>query len=259
MEASYSAQSTVWGAWAVEPAPGAGQLAFDVPFAQAASAPTWRDELPAGPGEAAAHLAEKTAQLEASRASLAAASSRLDAFVERARQAGEVSFGVPAAEGKLAGPELALQAALEDLQPGGRAESFGLGEALAPGWDDVSGQFKDFVARLQTLVAHYAWVETRLEGRLLGWTAVAWTGDVRTLWQVGISPAQAELHQHNLRLALEHRDAMFSLFILVTQGAVKLSALLATPGGAVLAVPAAWKFINEVLAELDRRPHTPRR
>jgi hypothetical protein len=41
-------------------------------------------------------------------------------------------------------------------------------------------------------------------------------------------------------------------FAMAAHAAVKLSLLSAMPGGAVLALPAAWKFINHVLAEAGR-------
>jgi hypothetical protein len=34
---------------------------------------------------------------------------------------------------------------------------------------------------------------------------------------------------------------------------VKLAALVGVPGGALLALPTAWNFIKQVLAEIDRR------
>ncbi|MEJ2267272.1 MAG: hypothetical protein P8X95_27830 [Anaerolineales bacterium] len=45
---------------------------------------------------------------------------------------------------------------------------------------------------------------------------------------------------------------MLRTFIVTTQGAAKLSILLATPGGAILALPAAWKYVNQILAELEK-------
>jgi hypothetical protein len=39
---------------------------------------------------------------------------------------------------------------------------------------------------------------------------------------------------------------------MMARNALTLSALLTAPGGALLALPAAWKFIQQVLAELGQ-------
>ena len=39
-------------------------------------------------------------------------------------------------------------------------------------------------------------------------------------------------------------------FFLVTQNPAKLSVLQAMPGGAVLALPVAWRFVYQALAEV---------
>ncbi len=109
-----------------------------------------------------------------------------------------------------------------------------------------------FVEQVRRFVGHYAWVETRTQGQLLGQTAVSWTGDANTVWQEGLDPAQMALHQRTLTLALASRDTVIRTFILVASGAARLSVLLATPGGAILALRAAWKFVKQVQAELER-------
>jgi hypothetical protein len=88
---------------------------------------------------------------------------------------------------------------------------------------------------------------------LLGQTTVSWSGDVNTVWRVGLSPEDVKLHQRTLALALQSRDTLLQILVMATQFAVKLSVLLAMPGGAILALPAAWKFINQVLAEFAQQ------
>jgi hypothetical protein len=95
-----------------------------------------------------------------------------------------------------------------------------------------------------------------VQQELLGQTTVGWTGDVNTVWRLGISAPEVMLHQRTLALALQSRDTLLQTLAKATQFAVKLAQLLlllGTPGGVILALPAAWKFINEVLAEVGQQ------
>jgi hypothetical protein len=97
-------------------------------------------------------------------------------------------------------------------------------------------------------------VETRGQGRLWARTEVDWTGDADTFWSSPIVPAQVELHRQTLTLALESRQALLHTVALVSRSAArlaKLPILLSTPWGALLAPAAAWKFIQDVRAELE--------
>ena len=103
-------------------------------------------------------------------------------------------------------------------------------------------------------LAHYAAVETAVQGRLLGRTTVSWMGDMNTVWHAGLDPTSAVLHQRTLALALASRDTWMRMVVVVARGAIALSVLLTTPGGAILALPAAWKFVHQVLSELEKYP-----
>ena len=253
-----------------KPPPAEG-VAFDTTAVSKATAtaepPLWRANLPPDPNLAVAHLAEAEASLDASQAALTAAADRINSLVEeRERRTTGLAFDTSVSETSAAGAELAqpereLLALLEEVQRGllsvsggGGAPvvSFGAGEEVSGGWAQATQQFQGFVEQVRRFVGHYAWVETRTQGQLLGQTAVSWTGDANTVWQEGLDPAQMALHQRTLTLALASRDTVIRTFILVASGAARLSVLLATPGGAILALPAAWKFVNQVQAELER-------
>ncbi len=240
----------VLGVWTATPAAPAEAVAFDTTTAPAPDAPVWRANLPADPERAAAELAGGEGRLGASHEALTEAQVRLGAFVA-ARTAGPAfdTLSVPA-DG--AAPEAELWLLLQEIEQGRPPSSFGLGDSLVGGWEQANQQFQAFIEQVSRLVAYYAWVETRQAGRIVGRTAVGWTGDVDTVWPAAAQPDQAELHRRTLALALASRDALVRMVALVTSGAVKLSVLLTTPGGAVLALPAAWKFINQVLAELEK-------
>jgi hypothetical protein len=127
--------------------------------------------------------------------------------------------------------------------------SFGLGEQFAGGWKQAIQQFQVLVDRLLQVVAHYAWIETFGEEQLLGQTSVSWTGNIETVWRVGLDTSQEALHQRTLALALASRITWIHMFILAARGAITLSILLTTPVGPVLILPAVWKFMTQVLEE----------
>ena len=228
----------------------ADAVAFDTTLMAAAEALVWRANLPADLNLAAEHLANAKASLDASQAALAEATDRIDALVE-GRSTG-LAFDVSAAGTELAQPERELLAWLEEAQESGPRVSFRAAKEAGSGWEQAAQQFQGFVDHLRQIVAHYAWVETRVQGQLLGRTAVLWTGDVDTVWQGGLDAAPMVLHQRTLTLALACRDTLIRTFVLALSGAARLSVLLAMPGGAILALPAAWKFINQVRAELEK-------
>ena len=57
------------------------------------------------------------------------------------------------------------------------------------------------------------------------------------------------LHQHSVHLALASRLAMMHMISVVGTGAIGLAIKLTVPGGPLLVLPAAWKFVQDVLKE----------
>jgi hypothetical protein len=86
--------------------------------------------------------------------------------------------------------------------------------------------------------------------RLVGRTAVSWTGDVDTRVLEKLEADRVRLHHQTLELALASRRTMLRTSSLVIASAVKLSVLLATPGGVVLALPVVLRFIRLLRKEL---------
>jgi hypothetical protein len=211
----------------------------------------WHIDLPGDCRTAAVSLASGEAHVRASQHALALAEERLKAFV--AVRTATPAFAVSATTASFAPPEAELVVWLQDMQDG--AVSFGPGEWLRRGWEESTEQLQAFFNRLLQSLAHYAAVETAVQGQLLGRTTVSWTGDMDTVWQAVLDPTSAVLHQRALALALASRDTWMRMMIVVLRGAITLSVLLTTPGGAVLALPAAWKFVHQVLSELEKNPH----
>ena len=241
------------GLWTTVPLLPAEGIAFGTAAAGTAEAPVWRANLSPDPDLAAAQIASAEASLDASQAALTTATDRINALVEEQKeQPAGLAFAVSAVGPALAQPERELLALLEEAEKGRPPVSFGAAEVISGGWAQATQQFQGFVDQLRRIVSHYAWVETRVQGKLLSQTTVGWTGDMDTAWQGGLDPAQMALHQRTLALALASRAMLIRTFVVATSGAAKLSVLLSTPGGVILALPAAWKFINQVRTELEK-------
>jgi hypothetical protein len=239
--------------------------------APAPDIPVWRANLPADLEQAQRDLASGQARLEASRRALPTAQKRITGLAERARSAPQdrdhrnLSFALSprstppsllsALHASTDEDEAEFLDALIRIEQGGEevgretGVSFGLGESLAEGREHLQEQAQGFINSLFQSVASYVRVETEIGGMLVAWTSVGWTGDVRTVWQTSTPPEHMPLHHHTLRLALSSRDTLFRSIAIAVQGVVQLSVLLSTPGGVVLALPVAWRFINRLLKQ----------
>jgi hypothetical protein len=211
----------------------------------------WRVDLPGDLDAASAALAAGESQVEAAQRALDAAVERLGTFVSA--QAAAPSFDASSPAAALGDPEAETLALLNEIQTGVPAVSFGLGEKIVAGLDAVTQQFEEFVDALLRNVGSYAWVETRIEGRLMCRTSIGWSGDAKNLW-LGTADAQTlALHQRALSVAVESRNTFIKTFVVSAQSAVKLVTLLSVPGAAVLALPTAWRFISQALTEINKR------
>jgi len=204
-------------------------------------------DLPADPDEAAVHLAASEAQSRSVEQALQEAPTRLEEFVDRMQATGGVvSFaageGLPPAESE-------LLEWLDAVQPD--EISFGLGIPSTAGLQREGQQLQAAMGTLLQQALNFAWVETRREGRLMARTSVNWTGDAKTVWGAPVTLAESDLHRRSLRLAVVSRASLMRMLVVVTQGAAKISVLIATPGGAVLALPAAWKYVKRLLREIE--------
>lgn len=116
---------------------------------------------------------------------------------------------------------------------------------------DAASGLQGMIDKLSQQVLHLAWVETHQDGRLLARSVVAWHGDAQTGW-LDLSPGQVQLHKKNIQLALTSRIVLLNLLLTVIRGAGKLGVLLAAPGGALLALPAAWRLANQFISEASK-------
>jgi hypothetical protein len=210
---------------------------------QEAAAPGVFD-LPADPLQAEAWLAREEAGLDAAQRALGMAAERMDAFA--------LSPGVPSFSAG-PGPEAELLALLAATPGGQRAGtvSFAPGDRFGA-WADAERELREFLDTLLRSIAHAAWVETRVGGELAAQSAVGWTGDTETALEEGIDLARAALHGRALDLALRRRQVSMRAFAVAAEGAAKLAVLTAAPGGAILALPAALKYVRALMEQLQQ-------
>jgi hypothetical protein len=245
-----SQEADLFGVWSAVQAPADMPVSFDLGGAMSSKAAMFVSDLSANQQQANLEIDMAEAALQANLASLEAAQARLDSLAHS--QAGGISFSLP--DYPPGSPESQLLAMLGVSEPGGEWDitSFEAGEARSNQWEKAAAEFQEFMHRLNQVVGHFAWVETQISGRLVVRSSVGWTGNLETAWKTPPTPDLAALHQRTLKLALTSRTAMLRAFGVITAGAVKLTALVASPAGAILALPAAWNFIRQVQVETAR-------
>ena len=215
----------------------------------------WQMELPPDYQEANDLLAQSEAQVSSTQQALEQAPSRLYRLIADLgrHRSGPLSFDLPTeAAAALPPAESELLSWLEDAQP--EPVSFGLpGLPALPRKEllDAGLQVQQALTGMLQQVLYLAWVETKIGERILARTVVNWGGDSDSVWNPALLPDEIRLHRRSLGLAVISRLALLRLIMTVTQGAAKISILIAAPGANLLALPAAWKFVNRVLAEIE--------
>lgn len=231
------------GLWTI---PQDDAVSFSAGAAAPPEEPTWRIELPASPEEAQAILADQIQASELARRDLVNVSRDL-AYIGRTET---VSFST---SDPLLAQKTELLATLDAFQS---PVSYGLFKRKDKEQEDEEQeshrQWLAFVERVQQIVAHYARIETALAGLDVGRTTVGWTGDFTTAWASNVTLEMMRTHRQSVHLALDSRIALIRIVSIVAAGAAGLAVKAAIPGGQVLLLPAAWRFVRDVLAELRR-------
>ncbi len=245
-------EPTVLGLWTVASTPSAGGLAFSAPAEQAGSAVVWQVDLPPSPYAAARRLQAAEASLSAYPWAMAQAQARMDVYTAPRQAVAGVSFGLSPGSGPA---ERELDSLMLEIAQVEMPASYGLREAVGGGLTQAAERFQAFLDGLAHQLTHYAWVETRSQGQMLACTVVGWRGDARTHWQEGIAASKTALHRRTVALALGSRLRLLETLAFVSRNALrlaKLPVLLGIPGGAILALPLAWNFVNDVRLELSQ-------
>ncbi len=228
------------GIWALARAP-----AFGAETRAPAPARTeWRARFSADPVQALALATVNQSRLDRAQGNLARADARLDAFIRGRGTA--AAFG----SGAMNRLEAELNGLLAESRGGAAPPvAFWPGQGLLPRWDEIGQRFRQFLDQLNRLVLNYAYVETYVEDRFIARTTVGWSGEFQSEWGADIGPSHSQLHLTALNLALKSRATLLDTFLTTVSGALKLTAILTMPGGFLLALPAAWHFIQTLLDE----------
>jgi hypothetical protein len=243
--------SALFGSWDFQSSQNAPGVSFGV--SSAAEIPVWRTELPADLDEAAQKLAQDEAQLNDSITVLNSTPDRIDALVRQAQMANTAGISFDAASpDPLPEAEAELLDMVQTINSPAVGVSFAIGSEQQSDLETAFHQFNDDMTRLLRQVANFAWIETELSGDLVARSVVSWTGDLDTNWASELKEEIYQLHKRSLTQALATRNIALHAVTITAHSALKLSVLLATPGGGLLALPLVWKYVKQIMADVQR-------
>lgn len=218
--------------------------------------------LPANDASAAQALAAREQYILNLNNALADVPARLDGLVARTQErqkkstTGTVSFDTPTLEDE-PGPEselLSMLGSVEAQEKGsGDVVSFGpVEDTVDLALEQAKAGFDALVEQINREVLHFARVETKVADVLLANTTIGWTGDSESAFAQGVSGPQIKLHGRNLGIVIQTRGMRLRLFITIASGAAKVAALLTTPTGAVLALPAVYQYVMQIVKQVKQ-------
>jgi len=228
-------------------------LSYGLGEVEVESVPVWRLPLPADPAAADRQLLDRQALLDASRSALEGVPESIDRLLESSRSAsaGGVAFDLESIP-TFTQAEADLLASLQALRQPLLGVSFAVDEEQRGKLEAAFERFSADIDRLLRTVSHFAWVETAVGEKLIARTIVGWDGDADTAWEAESNALEYQDHQRSLSQALASRNIILHAILVTVQSAAKLAALLATPGGVLLALPLAWRFVNQILADVEK-------
>ena len=224
--------------------------------------PVFRVNLPASVGAANNALSENLANFERMDTALAAVPGKLEGLVQRSvliqqKAASGVAFSITDVQ-----PESELESELLSLMAISEADalgrpipgdvSFGIIDSAGEVLGQAKKKFENLVVQVNHEILHFAWVETVIAEKIVARTQVNWGGDALTILDDATSTEQLSLHQRTLQVVSRTRNLKLRLLFTVTSGAAKLAALMATPGGAVLALPAVYHYVIRILDQVKQ-------
>ncbi len=234
--------SKLFGLWTLKPDPGGGFDGTDL-----AAVPVWQANLPGDLSQAAGILEQTEISLADLRKALAAAENRIQSLLEAQM---DTSAGSPKiTRGILPTPERGLLALLHEIRSG--AFEGDLQRVTLPGWLEAAGGFQEFIDRLEAILSNESLVETRVEGQLLALSWLSRAGDIRTFW-LDSAREHTTAHQRTLKSALENQHLMLEAVAAAARGAVGIARVTGGALNGLLALPVAWRFLEQVLDEPRR-------
>lgn len=159
----------------------------------------------------------------------------------------EYTYGLaaayPAGSAEAAALRLLPLAVPGDVQYGGFP--FGLDKLR-----EIQQDFAQLVETIQRFFSSVNWVETELAGGQVLRTRIGLTGDLETYTPSGSDAASAGLHLRTLQAALDTRRHLLKIALTVLEGGAIL-AQLSLGWNLFTTLPAAWEFIQRVIAEIN--------
>jgi hypothetical protein len=123
--------------------------------------------------------------------------------------------------------------------------SFGAGEHDEGMLARAKRECSQLIDGLLSSLAHPHVIETG-EGRTRIRTRVGWLGDTSTHVEAGAPPAELAAHVAALQASLATSAHRLRLLAMVVTAASKIAPLIATPAGAVIALPIAYKCVRDI-------------
>jgi hypothetical protein len=240
-----SGKADPFGMWEVVPA--TSGVSFSVGAVAEPEEPIHRVSF-ASPKEGLALLDVRQRELAGQQQTLMRLEERL---AQIAPSGGGVSFAAPSEVApEFIAPEAELEAAIRRMS---EPVSYGLFDRKKQAEQEAdlesTSQWRKFLDQVRDMVVNYARVQTEVAGLPIGQTAVDWTGDFHTIWTPVATSADMMLHYHNITATLQWRLGTMRLVGVVSAGAANIAVKLGVPGGQLLALPAVWNFVKDVLAE----------
>jgi len=233
--------------WEFLSIPSPDPLSFSLQAESSQTVPVWQVDLPPDLNQADKLISQQEKRVREMAAALESIPQRIDQMMIQGHLSEDGIKSFDAGSTPLLAPEDELLHLLEAIDAQEKPHSFSSVKSLSGEFVETGEQFQAASQRLLRLFSHFAWIDTLVQGRLLGHTEVGWTGSLHTAWAEDLNEAQMNLHQRNLATALASRNASMRILTISMKTALKLSVLLASPGGALLALPVAWKFVNQIL------------
>jgi hypothetical protein len=225
-------------------------ISFDIPNEMDTESIFWKLDLPKPYSAAERELQDLENEIETTEKIL----DQIPIEIERAgNRRSKVSSGDLSFQSQqITDAEAELFALVNDLNPTEAGLSFDLSDQSRVNWQKAAQELEDSFHRIKMILTRFAVVETRIQGEFIGQTVVGWSGRTDSSWQSPGSMDTYHLHKRSLQAALASRYLLLNMLVISAQSASRLAALLAIPGGAVLALPAVWKYVSRILNELEK-------
>jgi hypothetical protein len=203
----------------------------------------WSVTAPENPAQAEKMIQDQSASLKAVSHSISQCRENLQNLPPHWLE--PVSFALNPEDEESTIPEAVLQFNLAHIKSNGPA--FELSSPQSDTQQTTITRFMNFTKQTFQLLRPTLHVQTHVKDTLAAFTEVQLDGDLSTVWLARYQETHSSVHRQNLSFTLESRLALFQFLTHVTTGAAVLSARFAFPGGALMALPAVWQYISDVI------------